>query len=163
MVLNQKLEEFKKQFYQFSIDDNLVNFNATNAIQTEQTLIFKKQEVKSILKEAVFFEKESGLNSLCLVEGIVKLNYRQKIINTPVLIKSCHFNEDKANEIVRFESEDEAFEMNPFLQFYLKEYFDKELSSVENCLYFLRNNLKEVLDRVSEDQSDNDEIIYLNL
>jgi hypothetical protein len=27
----------------------------------------------------------------------------------------------------------------------------------------LRNNLKEVLDRVSEDQSDNDEIIYLNL
>jgi hypothetical protein len=143
MVLNQKLEEFKKQFYQFSIDDSLVNFNATNAIQAEQTLIFKKQEVKSILKEAVFFEKESGLNSLCLIEGIVKLNYRYKIINTPVLIKSCHFNEDKANEIVRFESEDEAFEMNPFLQFYLKEYFDKELSSVENCLYFLRNNLKD--------------------
>ena len=79
MVLNQKLEEFKKKFYQFSIDDSLVNFNATKAIQAEQTLIFKKQEVKSILKEAIFFEKESGLNSLCLIQGIVKLNYRYKI------------------------------------------------------------------------------------
>ncbi len=142
MVLNQKLEEFKKKFYQFSIDDSLVNFNATKAIQAEQTLIFKKQEVKSILKEAVFFEKESGVNSLCLVAGIVKLNYRNKIINTPVLIKSCHFNENKANEIVRFESEDEVFEINPFLQFYLKEFYAKDFSSVDDCLYFLKNNLK---------------------
>jgi superfamily I DNA and/or RNA helicase len=143
MVLNQKLEEFKKKFYQFSIDDYLVNFKATKAIQAEQTLIFKKQEVKSILKEAIFFEKESGLNSLCLIQGIVKLNYCYKIINTPVFIKSCHFYEEKTNEIVRFEPEDEAFEMNPFLLFYLKEYFGKELSSVEDCLFFLKNNLKD--------------------
>jgi superfamily I DNA and/or RNA helicase len=143
MDLNQKLEEFKKQFYQFSIDDSLVNFNATKAIQAEQTLIFKKQEVKSLLKEAVFFEKESGLNSLCIIEGIVKLNYRYKIINTPVFIKSCRFYEDKANEIFRFECEDEAFEINPFLQFYLKEFYDKEFSSVDDCLNFLKNNLED--------------------
>jgi hypothetical protein len=143
MVLNQKLEEFKKKFYQFSIDDSLVHFNATKAIQAEKTLIFIKQEVKSILKEAVFFEKESGVNSLCLVAGIVKLNYRNKIINTPVLIKSCHFKENKANEIVHFESEDEVFEINPFLQFYLNEFYDKDFSSVDDCLYFLKNNLKD--------------------
>ena len=61
MVLNQTLEEFKKQFYQFSIDDNLVHFNATKAIEAEQTLIFKKQEVKLILKEAVFLKKNQEL------------------------------------------------------------------------------------------------------
>ncbi len=143
MVLNQTLEEFKKQFYQFSIDDNLVHFNATKAIEAEQTLIFKKQEVKLILKEAVFFEKESGINSICLVKGIVKLNYRYKIINTPVFIKSCRFNEDKINEIVRFECEDEAFEINPFLQFYLKEFYNIECISVEDCLSFLKNNLND--------------------
>ena len=103
MIINQRLEEFKEQFYQFSIDDSLVNFNATKAIQVEQTFTFKKQVVKSILKEALFFEKESGINSLCLVEGVVKLNYRYKIINTPVFVKSCRFQEDKVNKIVRFE------------------------------------------------------------
>ena len=143
MVLNQKLEEFKKQFFQFSIDDSLVNFNATKAIQADQPLIFKKQAVKSILKEAVFFEKESGINSLCLVEGIVKLNYRYKIINTPVFIKSCRFNEDKAHEIIRFELEDESFEINPFLQFFSKEYHDKDLTSVDECIDFLRTNFQE--------------------
>jgi acyl carrier protein len=131
MVLKKNLTEFKKKFYQFSIDDNLVNFNATKAIEAEQTLIFKKPVVKSLLKEAIFFEKESGINSLCLVQGIVKLNYRYKIINTPVLIKSCRFIEDKVNEIVRFECEDEAFEINPFLQFYLKEFFDKDEPKIE--------------------------------
>jgi hypothetical protein len=47
MVLKKNLTEFKKKFYQFSIDDNLVNFNATKAIEAEQTLIFKKPVVKS--------------------------------------------------------------------------------------------------------------------
>ena len=141
MVLRQKLEEIKKQFYQFSIDDNLVNFKATKEIEAEQTLIFKKQVVKSIIKEAVFFEKESGINSLCLVEGIVKLNYRDKIINTPVLIKSCRFYEDKVKENIRFECEDEIFELNPFLQFYIKEFYNKDLFTVDDCLYFLKNSL----------------------
>jgi len=143
MIINQRLEEFKEQFYQFSIDDSLVNFNATKAIQVVQTFIFKKQAVKSVLKEALFFEKESGINSLCLVEGVVKLNYRYKIINTPVFVKSCRFQEDKVNKIIRFESEEESFEINPFLQFYCKELYDKEFISTKDCLNFLKNNLNE--------------------
>jgi superfamily I DNA and/or RNA helicase len=143
MIINQRLEEFKEQYYQFSIDDSLVNFNATKAIQVEQTFIFKKQAVKSVLKEALFFEKESGINSLCLVEGVVKLNYRYKIINTPVFVKSCRFQEDKVNKIIRFESEEESFEINPFLQFYCKELYDKEFISTKDCLNFLKNNLNE--------------------
>jgi len=143
MIINQRLEEFKKQFYQFSIDDSLVNFNATKAIQVEQTFIFKKQVVKSILKEALFFEKESGINSLCLVEGVVKLNYRYKIINTPVFVKSCRFQEDKVNKIVRFESEEEYFEINPFLQFYCKEFYNKEPISIIEYLDFLRTTFEE--------------------
>ena len=142
MIINQRLEEFKEQFYQFSIDDSLVNFNATKAIQVEHIFTFKKQAVKSILKEALFFEKESGINSLCLIKGVVKLNYRYKIINTPVFVKSCRFKEDKVSKNVRFECEEESFEINPFLQFYCKEFYNKEPISNLDYLDFLRTTFQ---------------------
>lgn len=143
MVLIQKIEEFKKQFFQFSIDDSLVNFDTTKAIHGDCGSKHKKQFLKTILKEALFFEKESGINSLCEVQGTVKLKYRQKIINTPVLIKSCRCIEDKAHENVHFESDEDLFEINPFLQFYIKTYYDKEFSSYNEYLDFIKTNFEE--------------------
>lgn len=143
MIINQRLEEFKQQFYQFSIDDSLVNFNFSKAIQVHQNLTFEKHLVKSILKEAVFFEKEFGINALCLVEGFVKLNYRQKQLLTPVFIKNCQFSEHKINATVAFNADDESFEINPFLQFYLNDFFQFEPKNSEECVMFLRENFKE--------------------
>lgn len=143
MTINQRLEEFKIQFYQFSIDDSLVNINISKAVEVNQNLTFEKQEVKSILKEAVFFEKEYGINSLCLIEGLVKLNYRQKQIITPVFIKSCLFLENKTNETIAFNSDEELVEINPFLHYYLNDFFQFEAKSTEECNQFLIENFKE--------------------
>jgi superfamily I DNA and/or RNA helicase len=143
MIINQRLEEFKEQFYQFSIDDSLVNFNVSKAILVNQNLIFEKQAVKSILKEAVFFEKEYGINSLCIVEGLIKLNYRQRQIITPVFIKSCHFSENKTDETISFNSDEELIEINPFLNYFLKDFFQYETKSNEDCKQFLIEKFKE--------------------
>lgn len=146
MILNHKFLEFKQQYYQFSIDDSLVNFDILKALKIEHEFVFKKNEVKSIVRETLFYEKEYGINSLCLIKGIVKLNYRNKVINTPVLIKNYSFKQNKISDTIFFECEDENYEINPFLHFFLQEYFDinLDLNSINEYLDFLKSNFKDV-------------------
>ena len=112
MLLNQKLVAFKQAFYQFSIDDSLVDLKAHKAVSIKDSTIFNKSILKSILKDALFFEKEFGINSLCTVKGIVKLNYRDKIVTTPILLKNCTFSEDKIHQTIQLLETEEEFELN---------------------------------------------------
>jgi hypothetical protein len=135
MLLNQKLVAFKQGFYQFSIDDSLVDLKTHKAVSIKDSTSFSKSFLKSILKDALFFEKEFGINSLCTVKGIVKLNYRDKIVTTPILLKNCSFSEDKIQQTIQLLETEEEFELNPFLRFYLSHFFD--LSVEENDQTFL--------------------------
>jgi len=150
MLLNQKLKEYKQEFHRFSIDDSLVNFKQKKVVFINDSMCFQKQEVKLILKETLFFEKEFGINSLCLVKGTVKLKYRDKIVNTPILIKNCSFVENKITQTLNFTEEEIDFELNPFLQFYLDEYLNlSENNETKNYLQLLKINFK---DTISENE-----------
>lgn len=141
--LNQ-FHEYLSAFHRFSTDDILVNLNVENSIKITDKQIFTNGQVQKKLKESNLFFKEFGVNSLCVCRGVIKLNFNDKIILTPIEIANVTYTENKYQKLLTIFQNEEDFFINPFVKFFFKEQLiQKYLTQDFEILTFLKENFAE--------------------
>ena len=122
--LKNSISELLKESSQFNVNDVLVHAEAENAklFLVQDSLHFDLADFpKSILKEAEKTRKESGVNSLCLAEGIVHILMNGKEVQTPVLLTPLIVVVNKLQKTVKFQPQIEEAFVNPFLSIHLEK------------------------------------------
>lgn len=138
--LKNIIYDLRVESTQFNVNDVLVNVESTN-----KNLFFSSGELnfslehfpKKILSETNKLKKESGVNALCSVNGIVSLTIGEKAVLTPVFLTPLEFKVNKVNQTISFEKlEDEIF-INPFLIFHLSNKLEIDVSKTNNLSEFV--------------------------
>lgn len=138
--LKNIIQDLRIESTQFNVNDVLVNVDTTN-----KNLFFTSEDLnfdlnifpKKILTESNKLKKESGINALCNVNGIVSLSIGEKLIQTPIFLTPLDFKIDKIKQRIMFERlEDEKF-INPFLIFHLSSKLDIDVSNSHNFSEFI--------------------------
>lgn len=120
--LKNIIQDLRIESTQFNVNDVLVNVETTN-----KNLFFTSEELKfdldlfpkKILSETNKLKKESGVNALCCVNGIVSLNINEKPVQTPIFLSPLNYKINKVNQTIVFEKLDDEKFINPFLLFHL--------------------------------------------
>lgn len=121
--LKNSIYELLKESSQFNTNDVLVNADTENSnlFFVSESLHFDVEDFpKKILKEADKSRKESGVNSLCLAEGIVQIRLNGKEVNTPVYLIPLTYTLNKVQKTITFESRLEEAFINPVVYFYFE-------------------------------------------
>lgn len=85
----------------------------------------------SILKKSNQFQKETGVNSLCLTSGIAEWNIKSTAVKTPLVVVPLVFTISKIKNTVDFELILEDAFINPFLVSYLWDNFELKIPDFE--------------------------------
>lgn len=113
-----------------------VNFENSKLFSAGEELSYESSFFpKSIIKEAEKTRKESGVNSLCLAEGLITLKVNGKSVQSPVLITPLAYKQDKVKQLISFSLIQEQQFINPFLLLHLRrelEINSEKLAVLEN-------------------------------
>src|SRR5690606_19646499 len=104
--LKNIIQDLRIESTQFNVNDVLVNIETTN-----KNLFFTSEQLKfdldlfpkKILSETNKLKKESGVNALCCVNGIVSLNINEKPVQTPIFLSPLNYKINKVNQTIVFE------------------------------------------------------------
>lgn len=121
--LKNTIQDLRIESTQFNANDVLVNIERSdkNLFFTTDELKYKLDELpKKILTDANKIKKESGVNALCVVNGIVNLTVGEKTIHTPLILTPLEFKINKIYQTIVFDRQDEEQFINPFLLFHLE-------------------------------------------
>lgn len=113
-TLQQLLEESRN----FNQTDLLVNvsMDSSKVVEFSGKLSYGKGEFPAaILKEAKKQFSESGINSLCLTNGLITLPNGESTISTPILLIPCEYAVVKRTNHITIEFLDEDAFVNPYL------------------------------------------------
>jgi hypothetical protein len=116
----------------FNANDNLVDITGSEkkTIDFKDVLRFNSEAVpNSLVREVRLEAKENGVNPLCLAEGIVLIQKKEKVYKTPVLLTSLTIRQDKVKGEFLFDKEGSMF-INPYLIRVLLTDFDLNTSDV---------------------------------
>lgn len=121
--LKNTIHDLRIESTQFNANDVLVNIEASNS-----NLFFNAQSYlfpldifpKKIIAETTRLKKESGVNALCCVNGIVLLTVGEKSIQTPLYLTPIEYQINKIQQTIAFEKQIEEQFINPFLLFHLE-------------------------------------------
>lgn len=92
---------------------------------------YTEEEVsKRLIKEVKEEIKEKGVNPLCLINGLVKLEVKGKVYETPILLTPLQLHRDKVRSVYNFSITEEAF-VNPYLLRTLFAEFDLDMRSID--------------------------------
>ncbi len=116
--LRNIVEELYNESCIFNANDVLVN-----AVPDSPNLFFFNDELtddldvipRKIINDAKKIDKESGVNSLCLVDGFVSLELNNKQVLTPILLTPLEYKIDAIRKKIHFIPFEEASFVNPFL------------------------------------------------
>jgi len=144
MLLISHFQEFLNVFHRFSFDDILVNFNPKKSIQLFDKQFIINDVVKKKINESKLYEKEFGVNSLCVSKGLIQLKFNEKLITTPIEIVPINYIENKYQKLLTIHYENEDFIINPFLKYFFKEQFEQNnITHDFEIITFLKENFKE--------------------
>lgn len=118
--LTYHIESLLKESRSFNANDPLVHLDleAKKVLDVSQSEAFVFEDFpRSILLEAKRYFKESGVNTLCLVTGIVHLPKKDGFEQTPVILQPVEIVEDKVKNTVKLETQEEDEFLNPYLEF----------------------------------------------
>ena len=113
-TLQQLLEESRN----FNQNDLLVkvSMDSSKVVEFSGKLSYDKGEFPAaILKEAKKQFSESGINSLCLTNGLITLPNGESTISTPILLIPCEYAVVKRTNHITIELLDEDVFVNPYL------------------------------------------------
>lgn len=98
---------------------------------------------RNIQIESKKYFKESGVNTLCMISGVVLLPKKDGFEHTPILLQAIEIVEDKIKGTVKLEVEEDSFFINPYLEFRAAELnLDiKSVSTSELSLYLQEKGL----------------------
>ena len=81
-----------------------------------------------ILNEARLNLKESGVNTLCVARGIVRLEIKGKEVHSPLVLVPLQNSTNRIQQTISFEEIDDAAFVNPFIVQHFKQNLEIELS-----------------------------------
>lgn len=84
-------------------------------------------QLAGILKQAQVYVRESDVNPLCLVFGLLDWNYQNTAIQTPCLLIPLVFKIDKVKNTITFIPQLDKAALNPFVRFAFSEQYDEIL------------------------------------
>ena len=123
------LDEWILQQSEFSKNDLLVTINDKKTIPFSETIPLENlSHIISISQNSI---KESGINPFCRTIGILKWEWNNQVIQTPVWIVPCTFKTDKVRKLVHLVPEEETGFPNPFLLKKIAEIYDVKLSETD--------------------------------
>lgn len=79
---------------------------------------------KRILADARATMKESGVNTLCIARGVLKLELNGKEVHSPIFLTPISASVDRIQQTVKFQEIDDASFINPFVTGHFYEKFD---------------------------------------
>ena len=125
--LKNIIQELRIESTQFNVSDVLVNVSEDNSnlFFSEKGFSFDlNQFPKKIINDANKIKKESGVNPLCSVRGIVSIQLGDKFVFTPVFLCPLDYQIDKIKQRITFTKLDDEIFINPFLIHHLENTFD---------------------------------------
>ena len=131
LTLRDQLTDFIQFKNIFSKDDPLCSISSKKCILFIEG-VTKSIEILKLFQEAKNYEKETGINPLCLAQGLIKIaEVGKDEIEVPIIIQEiiCDLN----SEHVQISMVGSSF-LNPFLVHYLRI---KELKNIDTIEKFL--------------------------
>ncbi len=121
--LKYQLEALLRESCQFNANDILVHIDPDNkkVVQTDGIELTFHHFPNALLREAEKTRKEAGVNSLCLVKGIVELPVGSRKVSSPAFMIPLSWTRDRVRDEIRFETDDEAVFLNPYLELQLEQ------------------------------------------
>lgn len=102
----------------FSSSDPLVHIDPDGKkvveVHEQRTFSFDQFPTK-ILRDSKQFRKGSGVNTLCMTQGTLELDFTGRTVRTPILITPCDLVTDKVKKTWSFRPIEEEQFVNPFL------------------------------------------------
>lgn len=149
-LLHDRIHDLLNEALAFNSNDNLVHVDleSDRFILAKEPMSYVESEVpRKLIKEIRDSIKEKGVNPLCLVEGVVRINLRGNEFNTPVVLTPIRLHHDRVKGEFQFSKTDEPF-VNPYLLRTLKEEFDLNAFGIDshNLMHWLQEKGFESLD-----------------
>lgn len=135
--VKNSISELLKESSQFNTNDVLVNVDVDNAklIFSPASITFSITDFpRAILREAERTKKESGVNSLCIASGTVKLEVGGKDVDTPIILTPVQLSKNRIKGTITLEPIEDGVFVNPFLKMFLAEEpdFDCEINYLDS-------------------------------
>jgi hypothetical protein len=127
-AIKERIKLLLEESTQFNANDVLVNIDRNAVVAIDDSGLkgndLPYSTFKTILKKAHENERESGVNPLCLAQGILEWEIKNEVVSTPIILTPCIAVLNKIDQTVRFEIDQELAFINPFLLLRLKRDFD---------------------------------------
>ena len=121
------LTELREEVLIFPNKDLLVNINSKKAYKLHDSTEKCNPELKRIIREAVAIEKTSGINPICISEGVIQLKLNSKDTYTPIFLTPVEIQLDTLNDTFKMLKLAEKKMVNPFLINHFKITFNPGL------------------------------------
>ncbi len=111
----------------FNVNDVLVNARDDHRglyFVDELSTLALDEFPKRILADSRANRKESGVNTLCIARGILRLELKGKEVSSPVLLTPLSASIDRIQQTVTFQEIDDSSFINPFILGHFRENFD---------------------------------------
>ncbi|SFT66273.1 Superfamily I DNA and/or RNA helicase [Lishizhenia tianjinensis] len=118
MTLQNEIQNWAQQKITQSTKDPLVNFACVkNSLNLKSELKFEfKSVARKLFLEAEDFRKNSGVETLCFVEHLVKWHWKGEEILTPIFLTHVSYKKVELGNCIVFTPQPESNFINPFLQ-----------------------------------------------
>jgi len=131
-----QLIEWKEELLRASGNDVLIHLNETSKktielelLEGESLVIALNGVVNNILKETNEYEKQSGVNSLCVVHETLRWSDGQREYHSPLFLSEAFFEIDKITKSVTLTWSENHF-LNPFLAKKIDQLYSKNVSDL---------------------------------
>ena len=122
--LKNSIAQLLSESSQFNTNDVLVNVVEDNSklFFIEEQRIFKIEDFPNIiLNEAKKNKRESGVNTLCKAQGILKFEYKGSLVNAPIYLSPIDYSINKIKKELKFDEIDDESFLNPFIANYVAD------------------------------------------
>jgi superfamily I DNA and/or RNA helicase len=121
------LQSYVKNTFQFSKNDPLANVFTTGVLKLPDDKIMIDSSWEKLYRSVNAFQKEFGINPLCISRGIVSLTWKETNYAIPILLQETKLILNRLTGEVLLENNNEKY-LNPFLSWF----FEREFSIVLN-------------------------------
>jgi hypothetical protein len=128
----------------FNLNDPLVNRSVNDiALGRFESLLTVEGTLKKILSDATKWQREQGINPLCVAFGQVEWNYKSRRVTSPLWLIPCLFNWKKKTNLVEIQLNEEEGFANPFLLNELLDNVEQGHNTPDSWIARLKNLFKD--------------------
>lgn len=138
-------KQLQSDLLNFNIKDPLVSINFETSIPIISDRFFKSPEFSKLNQEGLKNQKESGVNSICIIKGLVEIEINNTKVYTPIQLFELEKLED-ISEIEMKVIKGGSFP-NPFLIDFLNKKFNQNIEfniEIEELISFLENKFLKI-------------------